>query len=455
MTVYSLPLESRSYHVSDSLTAGLKFLENVVRTRLAAHFGSAQSTTTVDDLQLPVLEGEDEYSCFVARHELSFAEHVALLLALAAHVHPDLMDRLIAEALPQGGDFPQIGGVRGQQSRSFLPTGETVLFLLAAGDLERRFALQQIFDEDQALSRTGALRLEAPPAGEPAMCGKLVLDPEFVELVTTGRVTPPSFAIDFPARRITTPMDWDDLVLPAATLDQVREIRAWITYGETLLSDWGMGKKLKPGYRVLFHGPPGTGKTLTATLLGKVTGRDVYRVDLSSVVSKFIGETEKNLANLFNKAENKDWILFFDEADALFGKRTNVRDAHDRYANQEIAYLLQRVEDFAGLVILGTNFKNNIDDAFARRFQAAVHFPIPGAAERLRLWQLALPAVVELSNDVQLDALSRQFELTGAHILNVVQYACLRALERGDRMIRANDLSTGIRREISKEGKVL
>ena len=131
-----------------------------------------------------------------------------------------------------------------------------------------------------------------------------------------------------------------------------------------------MRKRVKPGYRALFHGPPGTGKTLTATLLGKHTGRPVFRIDLSRVVSKYIGETEKNLSRLFDKAEHKDWILFFDEADALFGKRTEIRDAHDKYANQEVAYLLQRIESYAGLVILATNQRGNIDEAFLRRFQA-------------------------------------------------------------------------------------
>src|SRR6185436_18277436 len=134
-----------------------------------------------------------------------------------------------------------------------------------------------------------------------------------------------------------------DLVLHPNTFKHIREIENWLLYNDTLWQ-WGIGKKLKPGYRALFHGPPGTGKTLTATLLGKYTGRPVFRIDLSRVVSKYIGETEKNLASLFDKAEHKDWILFFDEADALFGKRTEIRDAHDKYANQEVSYLLQRIE---------------------------------------------------------------------------------------------------------------
>jgi SpoVK/Ycf46/Vps4 family AAA+-type ATPase len=179
-------------------------------------------------------------------------------------------------------------------------------------------------------------------------------------------------------------------VLDSGTFAHLEELRNWIKYGDTILHEWKMADRLKPGYRALFYGPPGTGKTLTAALLGQETGRDVYRIDLSLVVSKYIGETEKNLEKVFTMAQERKWILFFDEADALFGKRGKVKDAHDRFANQEVSYLLQRVEDFDGIVILASNDKDNIDTAFNRRFQAVVHFPMPGAAERQQLCSTAL-----------------------------------------------------------------
>jgi SpoVK/Ycf46/Vps4 family AAA+-type ATPase len=215
-----------------------------------------------------------------------------------------------------------------------------------------------------------------------------------------------------------------------------------------------MGRKLKPGYRALFYGPPGTGKTLTATLLGKYTGREVFRVDLSTVVSKYIGETEKNLANLFEKAQHKDWILFFDEADALFGKRTNVKSAHDRYANQEVSYLLQRIEDFPGLVILASNFKANMDDAFLRRFNAIIKFPFPSLEERVLLWRKSFPEEVIFSGELDLPSRAAQYELAGGSIINVVQYACLKAISRKSAEIFWQEVEQGIRREIEKEGKI-
>jgi len=172
---------------------------------------------------------------------------------------------------------------------------------------------------------------------------------------------------------ITTDQSWKDLALIEKAIKQVEQIKAW------LMASDNVEKKLKPGYRSLFYGPPGTGKTLTAALIGKEFDRPVYKIDLSKLVSKYTGETEKNLETIFDRAEGKGWILFFGEADALFGKRTGVKDAHDKYSNQEVSHLLQRMEDYNGLVILATNMKSNIDSAFTRRFNSIIHFSFPGA----------------------------------------------------------------------------
>ncbi len=240
------------------------------------------------------------------------------------------------------------------------------------------------------------------------------------------------------------------------THEQLDEILAWVEHGDTLLGDWGLGKRLKPGYRTLFHGPAGTGKTLTASLLGKRTGRDVYRVDLSMVVSKYIGETEKNLAALFAKAENKDWILFFDEGDALFGKRTATKDAHDRHANQEVSYLLQRVEAYDGLIVLASNFKSNIDEAFMRRFQSVIAFLPPSQDERRRLWANAWPSGrLSFASGCDPATLAADYEITGATINNVVQKICLRLLANGDRHVDQDMVLDVLRQELGKEGKLV
>ena len=171
------------------------------------------------------------------------------------------------------------------------------------------------------------------------------------------------------------------------------------------------------------------------------------------VISKYIGETEKNLAKVFDQAGQRDWILFFDEADALFGKRTNVKDAHDRYANQEVAYLLQRVEEYDGVVILASNLKEHIDEAFTRRFHSIIHFPMPRPQERLRIWENAFNGAVVLEPAVELRRLAPKYEISGGAIMNVVRYASLMSLSRGSNTILLSDLEAGVHKELQKEGR--
>lgn len=287
------------------------------------------------------------------------------------------------------------------------------------------------------------------------MTGILTVSEEYLARFTHGQVPKPVFGKNFPAQLIETPLEWTGLVLNAQTRRQIQEIETWIEHGDTLRHDWGMNKKIRPGFRALFHGRPGTGKKTTACLLGKATGREVYRVNLPMVISKYIGETEKNLAKVFQQAEHKGWILFFDEADALFGKRSKTKSAQNRFANQEVAYLLQRIETFDGIVILVSNDKDNIDEVFTRRFEAIIEFPIPSPEERLRIWQNSLFSQAQLAPEVDLKEIAQRFELSGGAISNVVRHASLEALRQGTNVIAFHDLQQGVRRELVKEGKLL
>ncbi len=438
-----------------NLFRSLTFIEGLVRNRIHLDMPTELSNQNILESQPPKFDANDQskFTRFVLQHQLSLDELVVLLLGLIPHIYPHFFDSIVSEFLPKGGEFPAFGGVKGTNHRGTIPTGETALYVLAGNDLERRFQVQQLFAEDHLFSRQNVLTLETVKHGEPPLSGRIILDEEFVDLFTIGKQSVPKMSASFPAQHITTKLGWEDLVLHNQTLAQIQDLELWIKHHETLMTEWGMNGKMKPGYRALFYGPPGTGKTLTATLLGKFTGKDVFRIDLSSVVSKYIGETEKNLASLFDKAKNKNWILFFDEADAVFGKRTNVRDAHDKYANQEVSYLLQRVESYNGLTILSSNFKDNIDEAFTRRFNSMIYFPRPKPIERLALWQKGFPEQIQIGGDLDLTQISKNYELTGSHIMNIVQYACLHAIASRTNVINKDLLIRSIQKELAKEGK--
>jgi hypothetical protein len=443
--------------MKNNLAKTMEYLQAYVGWRLfIAHMssgpGEAPEAPPVPQFDL---QEKTVFTSFLAQMEVNEVELIYLAIAIAPHLQPGFFDAIIRKCMPEGGQLPEFGGVRSGNCRGLLPTGETVLFVLAGDDLEKRLAFHELFSADHFFAQQGIIRMEEVQAGEPRFSGRLVPDPEILELFISGVVSRPRFSSDFPAEYIETGMEWGDLVLHPDTLRHVGEIDTWISHKDTLLGEWGMGRKMKRGYRALFHGPPGTGKTLTASLLGKRAGKDVFRIDLSRVVSKYIGETEKNLSRLFDKAEHKEWILFFDEADALFGKRTDIRDAHDKYANQEVAYLLQRIEGYDGLVILATNQRGNIDQAFVRRFQSIVHFPMPGAEQRAAIWRKTFPPQIALEPDVSWDEVGRRHELSGASILNVSYYCALEILAGGRLCLGMARLEAAILREYIKEGKVV
>jgi SpoVK/Ycf46/Vps4 family AAA+-type ATPase len=310
-----------------------------------------------------------------------------------------------------------------------------------------------LFSHEHPFAKRKIVWLETPPEGEPMISGKLMLNPSLVTLFTTGKEDLPHYSINFPAHLLTTGLEWSDVVLSHHTKQELNEIRSWFRHSGVLMKEMGMARKLVPGYRALFFGPPGTGKTLSATLLGKEFKKPVFRIDVSNLVSKYIGETEKNLARMLDEAEYRNWILFFDEADAIFGKRTQVKDAHDRYANQEVSYLMQRIENYDGLIILASNLRANIDDAFARRFQSMAFFPYPTPEEQLIIWRKAFPKELTPEDDVDLYQLAKCYKLSGANIMNIVQNCCLSTLHSGKEKFSKELLAYAIHRELSKEGR--
>ncbi len=379
--------------------------------------------------------------------DIPFGERVVIMLALMPHTCPQGLDIFFVQNKDFDRQYTEFGGWKGLSHGGFLPTGETASFILAGEDMEKRKAVIRMFQRDHWFYTQNILRLEGAGEGEPFLSGQLRPSEEFLSRVLLDREYKPDYNIGFPAKRITTPLEWEDMVLDYDTQEALEEINTWIAHRHTVMEEWGMKRILKPGYRALFYGPPGTGKTLAATLLGKKNNMDVYRVDLSMIVSKYIGETEKNLAKVFDMAENRDWILFFDEADALFGKRTSTNTSNDRHANQEVAYLLQRIEDFPGTVILATNLKSNIDEAFSRRFQSVIYFPMPDEELRAELWRGMLPKEW-LGDDVEgLIAMAAESELSGGSITNVVRRCALHIVAGEKRTLDRLTLEEALRKE--------
>jgi hypothetical protein len=430
------------------LQAEMQWLEQMIEIRIKRHFAEDNAAADTVSLAPPPLDTDSAFAHLVRELALDGDDRVVFALALAPHLAPQVLDPFFLKNPNNDRRFSEFGGVQGVHHLGFLPTGETALFLLGGDDVERRLAAVRCFDADRPLFARAVVRLALPADGEPTWSGALSISPTILRRFFGGDSRGPESEVAFAVTRLTTALTWDDLVLDAPTLEAINEIKAWAQHGRTLLQDWGLARHVRPGFRALFHGPPGTGKTLTATLLGKALERDVVRVDLSRIVSKYIGETEKNLSALFAEAERRGWILFFDEADALFGRRTELKDSHDRYANQEVSYLLQRIVDFPGIAILSTNRKANIDEAFIRRLQAIIHFPPPKAEQRLRLWRNILGPRVKLAADVDLNRLAAEHETTGGQIVNVVRRACLRAVQRPDLIVHRADLGFALEQEI-------
>jgi hypothetical protein len=448
---------SKSQANAISLEAEIDWFTRVMETRLSLHFGQASAQCDVRAHKPPELQKDDsEYARLVNECGMSFEERIVLILALIPHIRPQVLDSLLVNNKNIERGFTEFGGLKGKVHGGVLPTCETASFILNGNSLDGRFKLIRMLEDDHFFAENGIVAIEHQTSGEPLFSGVLKLSNEYLNRFTTGEHLKPDYSMSFPAKRVTTRLTWNDLVLPHEVLEEVENnINAWLKHSKVIMEEWGLERTVKPGYRCLFYGPPGTGKTLTATLIGANAGLDVYRIDLSMVVSKYIGETEKNLANIFDQAKSKNWILFFDEADALFGKRTQTSSSNDRYANQEVSYLLQRVEDFPGVVILATNLKANIDDAFARRFQSSIYFPLPDAEQRLRLWQGYFKGKCLLKDSVDLEKLAEEYVLSGGAIANVVRYGAIRALHMGREAISYDDLVKGIGKELIKEGKTI
>lgn len=381
--------------------------------------------------------GDGPFGQVVRAGGLTSAEAVTLLAALAREVE-DRYDALFATL----SDRPGATRLTGEVARS-----------LAARTPAGRLAFSDLLAADAPLVHAGLVEI-AP--GTPSLAGDLTVSDEFAQWAL-GRPSSLGRAdASFPARPLGTVHTLDDVVLPVAQRTQLCGLVERIRDRAIVVDQWGFGghHDSVSGLVALFHGPSGTGKSMAATAIGRAAGLPVWQVDLSHVVSKYVGETSKQLSTVFDRAAREGWLLLFDEADAVFGKRTEVSDAHDRYANQDVSYLLTRLADHPGTVILTTNLLANIDDAFQRRLHVVVEFEQPGIDERARLWASVLPQSLPLADGIDWATLARSYPLTGAQIRDAAVDAAYVAAANG-RVVTLDHLTSGIRAQYAKSGRTV
>jgi len=432
-------METNEYVIS--LHEEIDWLQNVINQVISNYLQHENAETHWTLLPMPNLEEIDSpYATTVKEWKLTNVERLALILAIAPHIRPEILDIFFGQNKIYNRGFTEFGGIIDKGHSGFLPTGQTLFFLITVLNPEWRLKVLSLFENDHIFQKEQVVTIEATENYIPKYNGILSINHRWLHYFSTGEKPKLEHSVSFPAQKITTNLDWEDMVLNPIIEDQIAELKTWLSHKNTLLDDWGLSKHLKPGYRALFYGPPGTGKTLTVSLLGKNLGLDVYRVDLSMIVSKYIGETEKNLSRIFDTAAYQNWILFFDEADALFGKRTQANSSNDRHAN---------------LIILASNLKANMDAAFSRRFQSIIHFNMPTKKERIALWQNAFSGTCTLAPEIDIDAIAEHYELAGGAIINVLRYCALAAVQRNDTVVNKQELLTGIRRELRKENKTI
>ncbi len=384
-----------------------------------------------NSLNLPTLQ-DGIYAGLIEKYKLDDVGRVILALAFATEFDQSIFIPILKLRQLNAKQNMHFGGCVDDARNMFFPSFQTVLFLLAGNNSAQKIKFaSQLCQGHVLLDEQIIYSIGDAPLG---MQNTIELDGAYYKYILTGEKPRLDHGRHFPAKLHITSATMDDIVLGKRARDKILPLAYYMLASKKLFYENG-GHKFRKGFIALLYGPPGTGKTYLAGILANTYKKDIYRVDLSQVVSKYIGETEKNLELLFNRLEGKDCILFFDEADALFGKRGEVKDAHDRFANQEVSYLLQRIENFDGLVLLATNHQGNMDEAFMRRINIMVDINRPQKEERMALWKFYLPQGYSFSSPDLLRYLSEKYGYTGANIRNIMEMLSLEMHEKNTKTI--------------------
>lgn len=428
-----------------------KWVEVVIEQRIKEIEADASEENDLNVLAFQEIYKEPAWAAGSAwaqmREEMNLEREEMFMLCFlyTAQFKPNVITKLwTSEKLSN-----RIGGLKKEQIQNVAPTFRTVLYVMA-GEKTVKHAMHYAELSQSRLFKE--MVIVADDKGKEILDNQaLKINEEYYRWLMNGQKMKIGVSSDFPAVLLETQFSFDDLVLKKSVTDQLKFLMAFVKSQDELYANESFASKVKKGYVAMLYGPPGTGKTMTVSVMGKELDIDVYCIDLSRVVSKYIGETEKNLEKIFQRLEHKRCILFFDEADALFGKRTEVKDSKDRYANQEVAYLLQKIERFPGLVILTSNYNQNLDSAFRRRILSSIFMPPPSEGERLILWNRGLPDNFKFVPEGLPEALAKEHLLTGANIANVIKLGCIHAAKDKTNELTKKILDPIIKLELHKE----
>ncbi|HAS41156.1 MAG TPA: hypothetical protein DCS93_11790 [Microscillaceae bacterium] len=447
----------KAFH-QQAISEEIQWLDTLIKHRVQElNQEEGQTAASIADIAYPPSHHfECHYQQLLQKYEFDIPERLLLALAIARGVFPQVFKPLVKVYKNIDKQY-EFGGILEPDSNRFIPTLRTLFFLLSGRNLQEQFYHHLTFTPQHVLFEYSIVNLENDPRKEQVVHDDLLyqrikISDAYLKYFLGGEMPTLDSEEGFPATLLETDKTFDDLVLPDQVIKQLDGPMNYIKGYRELLKKSDTKGKIKPGYLILLHGKPGTGKTLTSSVMGNYLGVEVYYLSLSRVVSKYIGETEKNLEKVFNRLEKKLCILFVDEADALFGKRTEVQDSKDRYANQEVAYLLQRVERFPGVVILATNYEQNLDDAFTRRILSHIHIPLPNQEARTQLWQRSIPQSFRYEYKALAQQLGEAFALTGGNISNIIKQACLKATQENTQtLLYKEHLEEFIEYEFKKE----
>lgn len=415
---------------AQALEMELEWLATVINARLRQHFEQKP-----DELLLPapVHPPESALSSLLSESAFVQPERLVLALAIAPHLRPEILDALFVQNQNLNRGFTEFGGVKGIAHGGFIPTGETAAFLMAGTSLHKRFELMRILGPEHQFRQRNILNLAPSEKGEPALSGRLAISDEWLKRLCGGTVAKPNLSSEFPAALCTTPLGFGQLVVDAKTQEQLKFLLSWNQRNVEWMHTVGCQAQYKHGLVASLHGPAGVGKTLSATLLGKQSVADVYKVDLIRVSGGDTAQIQSGLARLFEMATARRWILLFENSDVLMENTGSATQASN------VACLRHHLKGFAGLALLESRRPLDAESAHMDPVDVVVKFEWPDYGQRLQLWQAHLPEE-KVGGYVRMEDLAQCFKFTGAQIVDVVYRASLKAAQRHDPLVYASDL---------------